>query len=781
MKIEKRSNKEFSAFPLRGKIVGGYVILIMLFGAILFMIWGEKQKLGALNTKEYTVCEKRKAINRTFGHLLNLSFMDDLLLLGDTTAFPIYCNKRAKAIAALMKLKEFYPSADQKSRIDTVCLLLTEKENHLLRIVKFISDQEKTIELLYQRMPSIVLQAQKETSQPEKKKSGFLGLFRKKENTKQQNQSRTVALLSSLKQDLQQNQEKQQRQLDIYIDSLRQRNVWLNDRLNQIISEFEENAMQKMEQEQTAVITEREQSFRTISLITVMSIFLVIILYVFIHRDITQKQAYRKQLEKSDRKKEELLNSRKNIMLTISHDLRAPLTTINGYAELLPDASTKEKRRNYSNAIRQASGRMLSLLNTMLNYYRLDIGKEQPESNPFRLKNVIEALTIEYHPAATKKQLDLIMEYKGGDVIVTGDRQKILQIAGNLLSNAIKFTAFGYVRLEMQYIDNQLSIAIEDSGSGMTEQQIEKIFKPFERLNNAETEEGFGLGLSITKSLADILGGRIEVTSTPGKGSCFTVYLPLPLCNEANLHHQNSETGSLPSYLRLAIVDNDAVLLAMTIEMLNRQNLHVDGCCSVKELMEKIRTNSYDLVITDIMMPDINGFQLLELLRTSNIGRAKTMPVIAMTARTEQDTETFIQAGFAGCIYKPFSRSELFAAILRCIGKHIPSGVEADFSMLLSGENDGKEMLGLLIRETRKNMSALAKGMEKGNREILIGVVHQLLPLWEVLGIDTSLKELDQRLSTTGIIDEPVTISVRTVLEVGSKLIEQAKRKEEGI
>lgn len=775
-----RSNN--SSLPLRLKIASGYILLIVLLGMIVFVVWNGKQQVISLNAAERIVQEKRITVNRTFEQLLGLSFSDDLLLSGDTAALASYRTKRLEAVATLYKLKTYYPAPEQQARIDSVCMLLEEKELHLCKVLETLLAQDETEELIRRRIPYLASQVEREDAPETKKKGGFWGLFRKKQkDATPPPMANTSAMLYSFGREVEAMQQKQQAQLAAYADSLRQRNIQLNGKLSRIICDFEADAMQKMEREHKKIMEQRECSLRLISLTAVLAVLLVIVFYLFIHRDITQKYNYRRRLEASDREKGELLAARKNMLLTVSHDLRAPLAAINGYAELLPDERRKENRLRYAEAILQSSGRMLSLLNTLLDYYRLDTGKEHPDSRPFRLQNLTDALAAEYAPLAAKKRLELTNRYDGEDVVVAGDRTRILQIAGNLLSNAVKFTRTGTIRLNLEYGSGDLLLRVEDTGAGMTEEQIERIFEPFERLGNSETEEGFGLGLSITLALVELLKGRIDVKSRPGVGTTFTVHLPLPLCNEENLYPQPTEPNALPTDLRVIVVENDAVLLVMTVEMFSRCHIHAEGCHSARELMECLRTQRYDLVLTDIMMPDINGFGLLELLRTSNIPSAKTVPVVAMTARVERNCDEFLRAGFSGCLYKPFSRAELFATVRQCIEKRTGEPLpEADFSGLFSGERNDGEMLALVAQETKRNMTALADALERDDRESIAALTHQLLPLWEVLRIDAPLQDLRKALGVCGSMDDAVRRAVREVLAAGGRLIEQARRGKEG-
>lgn len=768
-----------SPLSLRLKIVSGYLLLIMLFGVIVWIVWAEKQKIGTLSTVECAMQEKRKVLNHTFEQLLGFSFADDFLLSGDSTFMSTYHTKRLETTITFSKLKKYYSTYEQQSRIDTVCLLLQEKEEHLGKLMEIVATYDETNELIQQRIPTIVSQVRREntTTTPTKKKGGVFGLFRKKEQPKTASSPKlkTTAMLYSLSQEVDDKQHEQQRQLEVYTDSLQQRNIQLNEKLSQIIHDFEVDATRKIEQEYERLIRQRERSFRIISLTAIMAILLVIAFYIIIHRDITQKSIYRKKLEDSDHQNKILLNARHKMMLAMSHELRAPLTSIRGYAELIPTERKKENRLRYSDSILQSSGRMLSMLNTLLNFYRLDIGKEQPDVIPFSPHSLTEALETAYSLQALKKRLFFTAEYEGDDLLLAGDRERILQIGGNLLSNAVKYTLTGEVSLHIHYAENQLYMKVSDTGTGMSHEEIQRAFEPFERLRNSDMQEGFGMGLTVTAGLVKLLNGNIWVESEPYKGTTFHVELPMPVANEKLIQEQSATDISLPKHLWVAVVDNDAVLLTMTVDMFTAYNLHCDGCHNAGELMELLRKQPYDLLITDINMPDINGFQLLELLRASNIGNAKEIPVLVATARVERTPEEFIAAGFAGCLYKPYSRRELLTAVRTCIPEEAGEfPIEVDFSKLLSGEHNGKDMLCLLMEETRKDMAKLSEAANKNNRKDISTLIHHLLPLWEMVHTDSVLHELKNVYATTSTTDRQLHDAVANVLSVGERMIKQA-------
>lgn len=783
---------------IRLKLVTGYILLVTLFVVVLSLIYCEHDKMVAISVQAKELSEQRRQTEQIAIQLLDLSFQSEQMVGVREDDFEIYKCKRDSVVSSLEVLRLRLNNPAQCARIDSVLFLLQAKEEHLFAILNDVRELRESYDLVQKRIPDIIRQTnhqsedlserlQENIEKGRKQTSGIKGLFRSKKKSREQieqeneiilrnAQKRQSGTLRVLADEIAGTHKANTLRLISHVDSLTIRNTYLNKQIRRLITEFGIADRDIRENVIAKELFGRKQAIMTISVFSIVALLLAIVFYILLHRDIQERYRNRIRLERSNNRNEELLAARKNMMLTVSHDLRAPLAAINGYAELLPDERRKENRLRYTEAILQSSGRMLSLLNTLLDYYRLDTGKEQPESRPFHLQSLADALAAEYAPLAAKKRLELTTCYDGEDVIVAGDRERILQIAGNLLSNAVKFTHTGYVRLHLEYESGELLLRVEDTGAGMTEEQTKRIFEPFERLGNSETEEGFGLGLSITLALVELLKGRIDVQSNPGEGTVFTVHLPLPVCNEENLLPQSNEPDALPADLRVVVVDNDVVLLTMTVEMFSRTKIHAEGCRSARELMECIRTQRYDLVLTDIMMPDVNGFGLLELLRTSNNPLAKTVPVVAMTARAERGAEEFLRAGFAGCLYKPFSRAELFAVVRQSIRQQENKPIcKADFSMLLAGENNGKEMLELLVQETKKNMAALTDELINGDRKEITSLLHQLLPLWEVLRIDAPLQELRQALFTSDIIDRSVRTAVDAVLTAGEQLVVQAQ------
>ena len=474
----------------------------------------------------------------------------------------------------------------QRNRITSILALLSAKNAQTLAIVKDLKKLQTTHALLNKCMPNIIQRAKQDRrhlaeqigdnyGKSEKKGSGFFGLFRNKkkihnqtenenEAILQKNQARSDTLLRSLTNEIRLTRDKQNKQLFTHMDGLNKQSTYLNSEINRLITEFNIVEQAQMKGKTKAYLLGQEKALRLVSCLGIGAMLLAIVLYLILRQDLKNRYRYRIQLEKLNHSNEELLSARKNRMLTVSHDLRAPLTAIRGCTELLIDERYKEKRTQLCETILQSSDSMTILLNALLNFYRLDTGKEELNCEPFRLKSLVDTLTAEFNPIAHKGGLAFRNECIGGDTVVTGDRERLIQIVGNLLSNAVKFTIEGEVQLRLCYQEGMLTIKVSDTGTGMTPEQIGRIFKPFERLENAETREGFGLGLTIAQGLTVLLNGKIEVQSEMGKGSTFTVLIPLLVAEEQHFTQKIGSSCNLPAGLRILVIDNDAVLLLMT-------------------------------------------------------------------------------------------------------------------------------------------------------------------------------------------------------------------------
>ena len=501
---------------------------------------------------------------------------------------------------------------------------------------------------------------------------------------------------------------------------------------------------------------------------------------MIIQRDIKAKEQTKKEQEKligklnrSVERNEALIASRKKAVHTITHELRTPLTAITGYAGLMQKEHNEGKTGQYIRNIQQSSNHMRDMLNTLLDFFRLDNGKEQPKLLPCRISTIVHTLETEFMPVAMNKGLSLTLK-NGNDAVVLTDKERIIQIGNNLLSNAIKFTEKGGVSLTTDYNNGILTLVVKDTGTGMTKDEQQRVFDAFERLSNAAAKDGFGLGLAIVKNIVTMLSGKIHLESEKGKGSRFTVEIPMPKAEEVPEKEIQTYIHPKDRNLNVIAIDNDEVLLLMLKEMYAQEGIHCDTCTDTAELMETVRRKTYNLLLTDLNMPGINGFELLELLRSSNVGNSQTIPVVVATASGSCNAEELLERGFAGCLFKPFSISELMEVSDKCAMKATQDG-KPDFSTLLSYGNEAV-MLEKLITETEKEMQSVRDAATRNNLQELDALTHHLRSSWEILRADQPLKVLYGVLHGKYRLDDGIIQqAVNAVLDKGAEIIHLAK------
>ena len=664
-------------------------------------------------------------------------------------------------------------------------LLMGTKASHTSEIEVRTSDIPYETERVSEanQIPVIVQKSVQEQSKKPKRK-GFLSIFGKKEGTKP---TTTTTTLRSSNRNMVNEQNAQSRRLSEQADSLAARNAELNRQLQGLICQIEKKVQSDLQNRESEITAMRKKSFMQIGGLMGFVLLLLVISYIIIHRDAKNIKRYKRkttdlieQLEQSVQQNEVLITSRKKAVYTITHELRTPLTAITGYTELLRKECNSGNNGQYIQNILQSSDRMRDMLNTLLDFFRLDNGKEQPRLSPCRISAITHTLETEFMPVAVNKGLSLSVK-TGHDAIVLTDKERIIQIGNNLLSNAVKFTEEGGVSLITEYDNGVLTLVVEDTGTGMTEEEQKQAFGAFERLSNAAAKEGFGLGLAIMRNIVSMLGGTIRLDSKKGKGSRFTVEISMQEAEEQLGYTSNTPVYHNNKFHDVVAIDNDEVLLLMLKEMYSQEGIHCDTCTDAAALMEMIRQKEYSLLLTDLNMPDINGFELLELLRSSNVGNSPTIPVVVATASGSCNKGELLAKGFAGCLFKPFSISELMEVSDRCAIKATPDG-KPDFSALLSYGNEAV-MLEKLITETEKEMQAVRDAAKEKDLQKLDSLIHHLRSSWEVLRADQPLNVLYGLLRGDALPDgEALSHAVTAVLDKGVEIIrlaEEERRKYE--
>lgn len=750
----------------------GYLLIALLVGGIMYTWLGEWRDMEGLEVKNREIDEFRKEVNNIHIHLIEFSLLGETILEWDDEDLGLYHARRMSIDSMLCRFKATYPA----ERIDSVRHLLEDKERQMCQIVQILEQQQVINDKITRQVPVIVQKSVQE--QPKKsKRKGFLGIFGKKEEAKP---TATTTMLRSLNRNMIAEQQAQSRRLSKHADSLAARNAELNRQLQGLVVQMDEKVQADLQKREVEIAAMREKSFIQIGGLTGFVVLLLVISYIIIHQNIIRIKRYKRetadlieQQKQSIKQNEELIASRKKVVHTIIHELRTPLTAITGYAGLVEKENDTDKIWRYVCNIRQSSERMREMLNTLLSFFRLDSGKEQPNLSTCSISSITHTLETELNPIALNKGLALTIHCHK-DAFVRTDKERILQIGNNLLSNAIKFTENGGVSLTTDYANGMLTLIVEDTGTGMTEEEQQRVFGAFERLSNAAAKDGFGLGLPIVQHIAAMLGGTIRLESKKGKGSRFTVEIPMQTAEELTEQTIQDYVHHNERYHNVVAIDNDEVLLLMLKEMYAQEGVHCDTCTDAAELMEIIRKKEYSLLLTDLNMPEINGFELLELLRASNVGNSRNIPVVVTTASGSCSKEELMERGFADCLLKPFSISELMEVSDKC-AMNVAQNEKTDFTSLLSYGNESV-MLEKLITETEKDMQTVRDAEQQKDLQELDTLTHHLRSSWEILRADQPLRKLYGLLHGSSVPDyEALNKAVTAVLDKGSEIIRLAK------
>ena len=577
-------------------------------------------------------------------------------------------------------------------------------------------------------------------------------------------------------------------------------NTQLTARMDSLIKQYEEEMTLRARQDAELQQEVRMRSARIIGGIAVGAVLLSAFFLILIMRDISRSNRYRQQLEVANKRAEDLLVAREKLMLAITHDFKAPLGSIMGYTELLSRLTEDERQRFYLDNMKSSSEHLLKLVSDLLDFHRLDLNKAEVNRVTFNPSQLFDEIYVSFEPLTAAKGLALqchVAPELNGRYI--SDPLRLRQIVNNLLYNAVKFTQKGEISLTAGYDSSKLTIAIADTGKGMASEDRERIFQEFTRLSGAQGEEGFGLGLSIVKKLVTLLEGTIDVQSTLGKGSCFTVTLPLypvgkSIAESESPESENvditEESAAIPpmKVIRVLLIDDDKIQLNLTAAMLKQHGIDAVCCEQLEQLIEQLRSSVFDVLLTDIQMPAINGFDLVKLLRASNIPQAKTIPVIAVTARSEMDKAALHEHGFAGCLHKPFTVKELLMTVnegqLSADEAHITEDMATagiNFSALTAYSEDDPEaassIIQTFIEETGKNIERMQQALNDKEVDGIAAMAHKLLPLFTMIGADETITPLKWLEACRGEkFSEKIEETTLNILEAVHKIISEAER-----
>lgn len=836
-------------FSTSSKIVFGYIVLVgLLMGAFTYTI----QQMNLLTTPTNLrdqLDHRRHITHRIISQLYDAEIIGQTLRTGNLDEYHHYLKAMKEVNASIDTLEIILTDTLQQARLDTVRTLLRNKQWNMYAVLEAMRNTP-TDQIYQEQLDSLIAQQDSLLSTPHvrrkvithhnsytihHKKKGFFKRLAdvfapgKEDSTQVSNVIQeeytdtldevyspidTIShMITGIQHKVFQTRQKETEMLNTRINSLRIVGSGLSQRVNQLLENIEhdeqEAARVKLMQEEEI----RKNAAKTMAHIAIAAFILVLVFSVVIARDITRNNHYRKELEKAKLYAENLLVAREKLMLTITHDIKAPAGSIIGYIDLLIRLVNDKRQQFYLSNMKSSAQHLLALVTSLLDYHRLEAGKMDLHPVTFNPHELLTNIYNSFLPLAEKKELQLTLKEKLPETLnLEGDPFRIRQITENLLSNALKFTAAGEITLQAEYHGNQFVLRVSDTGCGMTEKEQEKIFKEFTRLRSAQGQEGFGLGLSITRKLVELLGGKIEIESTPGKGSTFQVSMPLPSISSKTFHGTTPTTTQVSErLLRILIIDDDRIQMHLTEAMLHNLEEEFEGlkiktvCCEhPEELVTELQNGKFDLVFTDIQMPAMNGFELLKHLRSLHFTQAQSIPLIAITARGDMDETDFQRKGFAGMLQKPFSQSDLCRILTHVFSLQtneaalptqtgIPSSPKLEeeksynFSPLTAFSEDdpkaAREILQTFAQETRKNLKKIQDAMQMEDMESLCAVAHKMLPTFimiEARKAIPSLQWLEQQRGNHNYCQEATRAASIIVEEtkniLGSKILKDTER-----
>ena len=523
------------------------------------------------------------------------------------------------------------------------------------------------------------------------------------------------------------------------------------------LSDVHQRERDSMQKAINKAMAARRQLLWQIGLLTLITLFAIIVMIWFIWRDARKERIYRENLEAANEEIQRIMNQRERLLLTITHDIKAPAASISGFIDLMKEYVTEAQGMECLQNIKNSAAHLSRLVASLLDYHQLENGlmKVQPVSfspaqlvkesvEGMRLRAKEKGLSISYEMTMGMKK-EANQENETDKELFLADAFRIRQILDNLVSNAIKYTDHGSVNIEARVSKIMgkltLTLSVKDTGKGMTDEEKQKVFQAFTRLKSAQGIEGTGLGLSITQELVSLLGGEILLRSTLGKGSSFIVTLPIEPApkddsqediKQTSDHQEAKDSDNKKKAQqefanhKVLILDDDKLQLQLLQEMLRRiagDSWQVFACNHVIDALTILHNEQPALMLMDIEMPEMNGTEMITHINHTN------MTVIAMTAHDTSIREQLIKAGFDDCLFKPFSIEKLSDIL----GIESQSKPQLDALLAFAGgdEEAAKEILDTVKQELAAHLENLKEAIEEESisTDRIGKAAHKLLPI----------------------------------------------------
>lgn len=797
------------------KVAIGYGVVAIVLVMAIGLVYGNTQSILNINKASHEYTYKRDVADSLVYSLLDVSNNERAIYMGTSEDWEGLNKSIQESTSLTLKLKNLEKDSMQKARMDTLIQLLTLKRENLKQLTYILAKNAQN-SFLHEKVSNLnsgkdSILVHPKTPQTHEDKSTTVAVVKTRKGffhrladafkkgrtdtlyiSKDSNRTTTDSISTPInvtekvanvltqigKEEKEETRQKEQ-VVNREVADLQKVSALLAQRTASLLSTIRQSEKQSVEEAFNQALNARQRLLWQISLLALVAMTAAIILLWYIFRDSKKERIYREDLEDANAEIQRVMNQRERLLLTITHDIKAPAASISGFIDLLKDYVTDHRAISCLNNISSSAKHLSKLVASLLDYHQLENGKMELHPVTFSPSLLIKDCAEGMRWKAEEK--GLILTYKTlatpscGQIspvqsVFQADAFRIRQILDNLVSNAIKYTATGEIAIigSIEKISTdknhayQFIVKVKDTGQGMTEEEKQKVFQAFTRLKGAQGIEGTGLGLSITRELVALLHGEIRLQSEKGKGSTFTVCIPMDLSLNAFLdgikkEESESERPSLsaPEFSpkgnhKILILDDDSLQLKLLQEMLHRichEDWQIFPCQHISDALTALHDEQPSLMMMDIEMPEMNGMELIKHINHNHI------KVIAMTAHDASILPELKQAGFDDCLFKPFNLKKLEKILgIAKLDKEEEKGKEEEekeakaapnprfTSLLAFAENDKeaeKEILSTLLSELIGYKEQLAH-LENGNihRDKIGKIAHKLLPIASMLHLE---------------------------------------------
>ena len=579
-------NKNFEAymFSTRIKILVGYALLAIVLLSATWMVYDNTRSLSAVNHASERFMARRDIVDSLVFSMLETANAERSVLLGDASKWERFDRALSGSKRQARKLRLLLNDTLKQQRLDTLMALLIAKRENTLLVMNVLKNNSRDIyynnkvEALHSGRDSIVISPQTKERHEQhetvyevvKTKRGFfrrLGdAFRKQRTdtistTRLTHQPSTDTIhhrlniadsvanaLAEIHSEQQRANDRQQDIISTRNDRLQLVSIQLTKRTWQLLEDIQSDEHNALQRVVGKAISSRRAMIVRIAVLGLLAILSAAILVVYILRDIKRERRDRQRILEAKTETERIMQQRERLLLTITHDIKAPAASIAGFIDLLSEYVDRPKAVGYLQSISGSANHLLQLVSALLDYHKLESGKAERHEVSFQPTALVSECVAQMQPLAMAKQLRLATDINvAEDMFCRSDAFRIKQIVNNLVSNAIKYTDEGEVRVGITVLNGWMTLSVSDTGCGMTPEELQSVFNAFTRLPGAQGKEGVGLGLTITREIVTLLGGRINVASTKGKGTTFRVCLPVKVVTNQGMHSGGALVSSAPT------------------------------------------------------------------------------------------------------------------------------------------------------------------------------------------------------------------------------------------